>query len=181
MSDVYGIAREYGRALFMLTEELGTTERVRDEARAVAELLSSNSDYVKMLDTPALTADERVSLVDGAFGTLDTNLLNLLKILAQRRLSYAMTRTLRSYEDEYMESRGIIRAEVVSAIALNDAQSEALATKLSGVTGKQVILVNKVDPSILGGIKLRYMGIQRDGSVKTRLDDFARSLGETVI
>ena len=44
-----------------------------------------------------------------------------------------------------------------------------------------IIIENKVDPSILGGMKLRYMGIQRDGSVKASLESFAAALGETVI
>lgn len=181
MSDVYEAAREYGHALFMLTEELGTTERVRDEAREVARLFAAHPDYDKMLDTPALSVTERIALIDGALGTLDESLVNLIKLLAERRLSYAIVRTLRAYEDEYMESRGIVRAEVISAVALNDGQKSTLAAKLSGITGKQIIIENKVDPSILGGIKLRYMGIQRDGSVKTRLDELSRSIGQTVI
>ncbi len=181
MSDAYAVAREYGRALFMLTEELGTTERVRDEARAVAQLFGANPDYDKMLDTPALSVTERIALIDGALGTLDESLVNLIKLLAERRLSYAIVRTLRVYEDEYMESRGIVRAEVISAVALDEGQKRTLAAKLSGITGKQIVIENKVDPSILGGIKLRYMGIQRDGSVKTRLDELSRSIGQTVI
>ena len=181
MSDVYSTAREYGRALFLLTEEVGSTERVRDEALAVSELLSANPDYEKMLDTPALSREERTALIDEAFSSFDVNLVNLVKILTERRMAHAITRTLACYEDEYMESRGIIRAEVVSAIALSEAQSERLKAKLSGITGKQIIISNTVDPSLLGGIKLRYMGIQRDGSVKTRLEDFSRALTEAVI
>ena len=61
MSDIYGIAREYGRALFMLTEEVGSTERVREDARCITELLSSNPEYSKMLDTPALSKPESMS------------------------------------------------------------------------------------------------------------------------
>lgn len=181
MSDIYGTAREYGRALFLLTEELGTTERVREEARAVSDLFLANPDYERMLDTPALSPDERIALIDGALADFDENLLNLVKILIERRMAYAVVRTLRMYEEEYMESRGIIRAEVISAIPLNDSQKKRIEEKLGKITGKQVIIDNKVDPSLLGGIKLRYMGIQRDGSIKTRLDDFAASLKGAVI
>lgn len=181
MSEVYGIAREYGRALFMLTEEVGTTERVREEAQAISKLLSANPEYRKMLDTPALSTDERLSLIDGAFGSLDSHLVNLVKMLAKRRMAYAIPETLSVYEQEYMEARGIVRAEVISAIALSAAQRARLTEKLGKITGKQIIIENKVDPSILGGMKLRYMGIQRDGSVKASLDSFAAALESTVI
>jgi ATP synthase F1 delta subunit len=96
-------------------------------------------------------------------------------------MAYAVVRTLRVFEEEYMESRGIIRAEVISAIPLSEVQSARIKEKLCKITGKQVVIDNKVDPSLLGGIKLRYMGIQRDGSIKTRLDDFASSLKSAVI
>ena len=181
MSDVYDVAREYGRALFMLTEEVGSSDRVRGEAAGLVKLLDSNPEYVKMLDTPALTPDERISLVGEALAQLDEHLVNLVKMLTKRRMAYAIPRTLRVYDEEYMRSRGIERAEVISAVALDEAQRMRLAERLGKITGKQIIIDNKVDPSILGGIKLRYMGIQRDGSVKARLESFAKSLGETVI
>ena len=181
MSDVYSIAREYGRALFMLTEEVGSTERVRSEVLGLERLLSENPEYKNMLDTPALSADERIALIDEALASLDEHLVNLVKMLAKRRMAYAVPGTLRVYDEAYMESRGNERAEVISAVALSEEQKGRLAEKLGRITGKQIIISNKVDPSILGGVKLRYMGIQRDGSVKSRLDSFAAALGETVI
>ena len=49
MSDVYSTAREYGRALFLLTEELGSTERVRVEAKAISDLFLANPDYERKI------------------------------------------------------------------------------------------------------------------------------------
>ncbi len=181
MSDIYSVAREYGRALFMLTEQLGRTDTVREEAKALSVLLSDTPEYTQLLDTPALSTNERLSLIDEAFSGLDEYLVNLLKLLAERRLSYIIVRTLRAFEDEYMESRGIAKAEAITAIALTESEREALKTKLEAITGKQIIIENKVDPSVLGGIRLRYMGIQRDGTVKTRLDTFRRMLGDAVV
>ncbi len=181
MSDSYSIAREYGRALFLLTEELGSSERVRDEAEAVVRLFTDSPDYAKLLDTPALSPEVRLSLLDEAFGELDVNLVNLMKILAQKRLAHVTSRALGAYINEYMESRGIVRAEAITAVALSEGQAAALRERLEKITGKQIIIENKIDPNILGGIKLRYMGIQRDGSVKTRLDGFARMLSDAVV
>ncbi len=181
MSDFYGVAREHGRALFMLTEEVGTTERVREDACAVVKLLSDNPDYIKLLDTPALSPERRIALIDEAFGSLDVYLVNLIKILTKKSLAYLVPKTLIAFEDEYMESRGIMRAEAITAVALDEARCETLRIKLEKITGKRIIIENKVDPTILGGIKLRYMGIQRDGSVKTRLDSFREHLADAVI
>lgn len=181
MSENYGGAKEYGSALFMLTEELGTTEAVRADVDEAILALEANPEYVKMLDTPALTPSERLALIDEAFASLDENLVNTLKLLAKGRMAHAIVKALYAYLDEYMESRGIIKAEVISAVALSEAQCDRLKEKLVKITGKTVVIDNKVDPTILGGIKLRYMGIQSDGSIRTRLEGFKAALEGTVI
>ena len=60
-------------------------------------------------------------------------------------------------------------------------QKTALTTKLEKMTGKRIVLENKVDPGILGGVVLRYCAKQIDGSVKARLDAFAQTLNKLTI
>ena len=177
----YGGAIEFGKALFLLTEEVGTTERVYGESLAVREIVSESPEYLKLLDTPALSTDERLSLIDEAFAPFDEHLVNAIKLLVERRMAYTIPRVLVAYEDEYLEARGIVRAEAVTAVPLTEAQTAALKARLESITGKVIIIKNKIDPSILGGIKLRYMGIQRDGSVRGRLDDIRERLENTAI
>ncbi len=181
MSDIYSAAREYGRALFMLTEELGTTDAVREEALALAALIKDTTGYTALLDTPALSTEERLSLIDEALGGLNEYLVNLVKLLTERREAYLLTRALLAYEEEYKESRGIIEAEAITALALTEREKDALRAKLEAITGKEIIIQNRIDPTLLGGIKLRYMGIQLDGTVKTKLDTFRRMLGDAIV
>jgi F-type H+-transporting ATPase subunit delta len=64
---------------------------------------------------------------------------------------------------------------------MTESQIEALKAKLIAETGKKIIIKNTVDPTILGGVKLRYSGKQIDGSVKTRLDAFSESLKNIIV
>ena len=172
---------EYGHALFLLCEEEGTTERVLEELSALDNLLSENPTYTKLLDTPAVVKEERLSLIDEAFSAFDGNLKNLIKILAEARLTHLLHEVCTAFTDAYYEARGILHAEAITAVALTDAQSAALCGKLEAKTGKKVILKNKIDRSTLGGVVLRYGGVQLDGSVKTRLDKFEEALTEAII
>ena len=65
--------------------------------------------------------------------------------------------------------------------ALSDEQKKKLAAKLATITGKKIIIKNTVSKEILGGIQIRYSGKQIDGSIKTRLDSFEKSLKKIVI
>ena len=174
-------ANEYGKALFLITEEDGVSDKILADVRAAERVLRANPDYVKLLDSPALSKNERVELVDQAFSGLDERLSNLLKILTEKRAMHLFCKAAKVYYALYDESRGIIRVEAVTAIPLSEKQAKAIKDKLSRTLIKTVILSNTVDPSILGGVKLRYSGVQLDGSVRTRLDKFEDALKQTVI
>ena len=173
--------KEYGKALFMLTEELGSTESVLADVTAAAHMFKEFPNYVKLLDTPAVTKGEKLALVDEAFASLDENLRNLIKILCERHSVHIFGDVRCTFAALYNESRGIEEVEAVSAVAMSEEQVLRMTEKLSAMTGKKIILKNTVSPEILGGLKLRYSGIQLDGSVKTRLDKFEAGLKNTVI
>ena len=172
---------EYGRALFMLTEELGITEDAYLDVCAADEIFKKNPEYVKLLDTPAVSKAEKLRLADEAFFSLDENVKNLIKILAERHSVYTFGEILKSYSELYRESRGIELVSAVTAIPMTESQLSKMSEKLSAMTGKKIIIKNTVSPEILGGVKLRFSGTQLDGSVKTRLDKFEKSLKNTVI
>ena len=181
MTDVTSGIKAYGDALFSLSEELGETEAVIADVEILSGVINENPEYLKMLDSPALSREERLALIDKSFSTLNKSLVNTAKLLSERRLTYALPKALEAFVKAYELSRGIERVEVISAVPLSQTQTEKLKAKLEAITKKQIIISNTHDPSLLGGMKLRYMGIQLDGSIKSKLDGFEKSLSELVI
>ena len=174
-------AKEYGKALFLLTEEDGTTKAVAEELRAVQKLLRENPRYEKLLDTPALSKEEKLQLIDRAFSSMNESLVNLMKILCEKHSVYRFSGVADAYAALYDESRGIERVQALTAVAMTAKQLELLSAKLSFSTGKTVIVENTVDPSLLGGMVLRMAGKQLDGSVRARLCALEKSLKEIVL
>ena len=164
-------AREYARALFLLTEEEGTTEAVRADAEIMSSAIRENPDYLKLLDTPAIPLEEKLGLIDKAFSTLNTSLLNLCKLLCEKRCASLTERVADEYFALYDRSRGIERVEAVTAVALTEAQLSALSARLEKKTGKTVIITNTVDKSILGGIIVETGDSVLDGSLTRKLRD----------
>lgn len=177
MNDV----REYGRSLFLLSEEEGITDSVSGDVAIAEQIFSLNPDYARIIDTPALTKEERVNLIDEAFSGLNVYLVNMIKILAEKHLAFSVPKALRGFSEAYDKSRGIERVEAITALPLTNSQTEALRKKLESETGKTIIISNTIDTAILGGMKLRYCGKQLDGSLKTRLLSLEESLKQTLI
>lgn len=167
---------EYANALFTLASEECAIEEVREDVDSANLAFKENPDYIKLLDTPALTKAEKLTLIDGAFSSLHYSVKNLIKILCEKHLVHTFKEIASAFLYLYDEYSGIERAEAVTAIPLTEEQKNAITQRLAEVTGKKIILKNTVNPEILGGVMLRYSGIQLDGSVKSRLDSFAQSL-----
>ena len=173
--------REYANAFFSLAEEEGKCEKLLIDLRTIVKVVEQNAKYLDLLDTPSLPKEEKLSLIDEAFSSLDEYAVNLMKLLAEKRLSRLIPSILEEYEALYDEKFNILRVEAVSAVAMSEEQLSRLAKKLENENGKTVIITNTVNPEILGGLKLRYAGIQLDGSLKTRLDSIEASLKSIIV
>lgn len=174
-------AREYGKALFLISEEDSTSDKILAQVKTADQLFSENPDYVKLLDSPAVPKEERTGLIDKAFLGFEECLINLIKIMTERRCVNQFGKAAEEFSSLYDRSRGIVRVEAITAVPMDKGHAAALTAKLTASLKKKVVLSNTVDPSILGGVKLRYAGVQLDGSIKTRLDKFEEALRSTVI
>ena len=177
MSDI----KDYGKALFELAKEENGIEGVSRDVNAVISIVKKTPDYLVILNSPTLSKEEKRELIDEAFGTLNENLCNLLKLMCDKRMAHLYAAALQGFLDEYDAYMGILRVDAVTVRPLTQEQSERLTAKLEARTGKKVIINNIIDTGILGGIKLRYDGIQLDGSIKTRLEGLAESLDSVIM
>lgn len=77
---------------------------------------------------------------------------------------------LRAYRDRYNEDNGILEVTAVSAVALAAPAREKLLAKLQKMTGKNIVLTETVDPTVLGGIRLDMGGTRLDGTVQRHFE-----------
>lgn len=174
-------AVEYGNALYLVAEELGIVDAMERDTRTLAAALREQPKYLHLLDSPALSRKERERLIDEAIGSLDERLTNLMKLLAASHSLHIMPKVLNAFEALSDERHGILRVEAISAVALTAEQADRLTERLQQRTGSTVILKNTVDPSVLGGIRLRGMGEQIDGTLRARLDGLESALEQMIV
>lgn len=167
----------YGQALYQLAKDEQTDKAILHQLQVLEDAFSQEPDFLRLLETPQLSKQERCALVDDSFrGKLHPYLLNFLKILTEKGRARSFGRCCRAYRQQYNEDHDILSVLVVSAVELTQPQSQRLAQKLEKRTGKTVQLQFRVEPACLGGIRLDYDGNRVDGTVKTRLDSLRSQL-----
>jgi F-type H+-transporting ATPase subunit delta len=174
-----GAARRYARALLDVAlkggQDAGALRADLDEA---VRMLKSSRELQQALEHPALPVEKKKKLLQAVFaGRGSALLLKLLDLLVERRRLALVPHVARTYATLWNAHRGVSAAEAVSAVALSKEEEAALQKALQSVTGKDVELVTRVDPSLLGGLLVNMDGRTYDGSVKTRLVSLREHLG----
>lgn len=169
--------KEYGEALYELCAEENCAQEVLEQLDMVCALFRAEPKYPRILQDPALPKQERLQMLDQAFrGNVHPYLLNFLKILCEKSAVEILPGCAEQFRSLYNEAHGLLPVTATSAVALTEEQKKALMEKLSKLTGKTILLENRVDESLMGGVKVQYDGKELDGSVAGRLEALRRIL-----
>ena len=172
----------YGEALYSLAVEESLSAQILDELSVLAQSFRAEPDFIRLLCTPNLSVQERCNILDDSFrNKLHPYVLNFLKILTEKGYMRHFFDCCKAFEESYNRDNGILPVTAITAVSLNPAQAEKLTAKLCQITGKQVKLHNRVDPEVLGGVRLDYDGKRLDDTVSHRLDAVRNLLKNTVL
>ena len=165
-----GAARRYARALLDVALQKGEAEALRRELRETADLLAAHKDLRSALEHPALSAEAKKKLVDAVWGRRGSALLaRLMGLLAERGRTALLPAIEETYGALWNAHRGVVAAEAVSAVPLDEGQARAVAAALRRATGKEVELQSRADQALLGGLLVKMAGRTYDGTVRGRL------------
>lgn len=176
------VANVYGSALYSLAKEENAEGQILRELTALQESFREEPDFLKLLSSPNLTKAERCQVLDHSFREkLHPYVLNFLKILTEKGYIRHFSGCCDAFTLHYNEDNGILPVTAVTAVPLSEAQAEKLKQKLGTITGKQITLRSRIDPAVLGGIRLDYDGQRLDDTVSHRMDNLRELLRKTVI
>ncbi len=172
----------YGQSLYDLAAEENLSDEILQQIDAVKDILAQNPDYITLLSEPSVPKKDRLALLDDAFkGQIHLYLLNFMKLLLENGMLRGFNECANKYKEMYNAAHGISEAVVTSAIPLTEKQLDQLKVKLEKITGKTILLTEKTDPAVLGGLCVEVDGKLFDGTVMGRLTDLRKKVNETVV
>ena len=182
MSERADVAR-YTRELFDITWRHGQAETVADELDTFVKATSDVSgDDARPLFHPLVPRASKHAVIKAlavrAGWSKPTTVL--LEALVQNHSMHVLPRVAAGFRERLNHKTGVIRASVTTAAALPAEKADALATTLGTLTGRQVTLSTRVDPSIIGGVVTQIDSTVYDGSVTRQLARMRQKLVENV-
>lgn len=172
------VGGRYAQALFDLASDGGQIGAVEADLNTLKAMRDESSDLRRVLDSPVFAAEDRARALNALADRAGLQPLTrkFLGLLAENRRTAALPAVIEGFRRLSAQHRGAVSAEVTTAVALSDAQRANLEAALSQSIGKAPEITHRVDPAILGGIKVKVGSRLFDASVKSRLDQLKFAL-----
>jgi len=165
------VSTVYAAALLDLAQEKGEADRVHSELLALRGYFLGDAAFRAFIETPKVERSEKLRVLETALrGKVSDVLVNFLGLVVRKGRVLSLSQMLEDYLVLHDKRAGIVHATATTAVPLSEASRSLLADALSAKLKKHIELANKVDPSLLGGLVIRYEGMVADGSLKTALD-----------
>jgi len=177
---VSGVAERYASALFDLARDEGQLDAVAADLNSFDKLLKESEDLTRLVRSPVFTSEEQTRAVTAILGKAGITGLaaNLIKVAAANRRLFAVPQMIAGYRQMLAKERGEITASVTSAEPLSDSQVAAVKAALKEAMGKDVLLDQKVDPALIGGLVIQVGSRMIDTSLRTKLNAMKYAMKE---
>ena len=169
--------KRYAQALFELALEKGEPESCQVGLSKVINIVMDET-IMGLLENPKLPFDIKKRLMKEGLGKVDTLILNLACLLMIRGKLKIIDDISQHYQRLLDAHYGIEHAELITAVSLDDEVKKNLSTQFAEMVGHKIVIDARVDPSIVGGFKVKISDTLIDGSIHNMLESLKKSLVE---
>jgi F-type H+-transporting ATPase subunit delta len=172
------IAEVYARALFDAVKDAGVLDRVHDELDQFTDTLDSDRDLQIFFFSPYFSSEEKKQGVRRILDDADSRFVNFLELLAERHRMPVIFRIRKAFDALWADENKLLPVTVTSAVELDDGLVSDIGKRIEEQTGRRVELSSKVDPDLLGGLKVRVGNMVLDASVRNRLEQLRKQVAK---
>jgi F-type H+-transporting ATPase subunit delta len=177
---VSGVSGRYATALFELARDAKSVDAVKADLDKFDAMLNESADLKRLVSSPVFSADAQLKALDALLERVEIAGIsaNFLRVLTGNRRLFAVGDVIRAFRALVAKYKGETDAEVTVAEPLTEKNLDALKAALKAVTGKDVALNVKIDPSIIGGLVVKVGSRMVDSSLRTKLNSIKHAMKE---
>ncbi|WP_026570768.1 F0F1 ATP synthase subunit delta [Sediminibacillus sp. JSM 1682029] len=171
------VAKRYADALFQLAEEKKAVDQLEQQFHILQEVFQNNKELLPFLKHPRVNNDKKKQLIRETFQDFSSDVVNTLSLLVDRHREELIPSIISHFIELVHDAKGIAEATVYSVRELTEAEQEQLSQVFAKKLAKNELkITNIVDPSILGGVRLKIGNTIYDGTISGKLERIERNI-----
>lgn len=157
---------------FLSTIDLNEAPRAIEQLSAISDLMEKNKGFRNLLVSPAFSVEEIHNIIDYLARRLNMTdkTAKYFRYLSEIKVMAALPEIVKALIEAYLEAKNKAKAVVISAIKTDKEYEEKLRDALKNITGKDIEVEFLVDPSLLGGVRIKVGSTMYDSSIKGQLE-----------
>ncbi|OGW80780.1 MAG: ATP synthase F1 subunit delta [Omnitrophica bacterium RIFCSPHIGHO2_02_FULL_51_18] len=174
------IADRYAKALFEIVQPLGEDEVVEEELLSFSAALKSSPELEKFFGNPHFSIEDKVKTLRGLYkksaGKTQDTLVRFFEVLFKKHRFYLVHDITALYKKIADESQKETALVIQSAVPLSVAAEQQIVSQMERIAQAKVEVKKELNPSMIGGITVRFRNKVLDGSVKNMIQLFRKEL-----
>jgi len=176
------VATRYAKSLIDLAQEQNNLEVIYKDMVFFVDTLKANAQLAAVLRNPIVSHDKKIKILEALFGgKVNKATIAFFKIMINKSRGQILYPTGQEFINQYNILKHIVKASVISAAPLSEANKQQIISEVKKAAGGEVMLQTKVDPSLIGGFVLKVGDRQIDTSIATDLKKLKKDFAVKVI
>jgi F-type H+-transporting ATPase subunit delta len=160
------IAERYAKALYELAHEKGKLEQVKKDMDLLIELTATSKDFKHLLVSPVIKPAKKVGVLDALLsGKVDEITKQFYHLIAGKRREKYLEGIARAFIEKYKEHNNIVTIEIRTVQPLTEGMRDKIVSILEKRRGITVELIEKIDPTLIGGFIVSTGTLRYDSSL----------------
>ncbi len=152
---------------------------VRDQMEEILRVMNADMDLSQALSNLDYTPQQRHDLAKAVFADCNPVFTEVMAVMAERGNASLLPRVYEAYGEELSSKLDLCVVDVTTAVALDDNLRTLITRKAEADLGKKIVLRERIDKSILGGIIMSANGKRIDASMVSQLTNARQVLKDT--
>lgn len=167
----FKVATRYAKSLLDLAEEQNLLEEIKADMSLFVQTIKANSVLNAVLRNPIISPLKKINILTEIFADkIQPATMSFFKIMVNKMRSEVLFETATEFVEQYNQLKHIIKATIVSAVPLSENNRNQVLEIVKNSAGGNVILEEKIDPSLIGGFILTVGDRQFDTSISSTLN-----------
>ena len=171
----------YAKSLLEISEAKDLVDEAYNDMLFVSSACRLNKDFSNLLKTPIVKTDLKIRIINEIFQhTVNPLALSFLILITKKKREGLLSAIASSFIALYKDKKNIKEVTITTAVSLDQELREEVLRYVKREKNSNIELIEKVDPSLVGGAVIRMDDKQLDTSISSKIKSLKQEFSKNL-